>query len=92
MDIQKLLENDLKVYIDVNEDRLADGTVLPCAITWEDGMRYEIDQIMDIRKAASLKCGGAGLRYTVRIGESVTYMWFEENRWFVKRKEARQAA
>ena len=92
MDIQKLLENDLKVYVDVNEDRLADGTVLPRSITWEDEVTYAIDQIMDIRKAASLKCGGAGLRYQVRIGDSITYMWFEEDRWFVKRKVEKQAA
>jgi len=78
--------------VDVLEDRLKVGTVLPRAITWEDGQTYPVDQIMDIRKAASLKCGGAGLRYQVRIGESVTYMWFEVDRWFVKRREGWQAA
>ena len=86
--LEKLLENELKVYVDVLEDRLKDGTILPRAITWEDGATYTIDQIMDRRKAASLKCGGAGLRYQVRIGETITYMWLEEDRWFVKRRTA----
>jgi len=85
--LEKLLENELKVYVDVLEDRLKDGTILPRAITWEDGATYEIDQIMDRRKAASLKCGGVGLRYQVRIGETITYMWLEEDRWFMKRRE-----
>jgi len=86
--LEKLLTNELKVYIDVNEDRLADGTILPRAITWEDGITYAIDQIMDRRKAASLKCGGAGVRYKVRIGNTMTYMWLEEDKWFVMRRKA----
>jgi len=90
-DLKKLLENELKVYVDVLEDRLKDGTVLPREVTWEDGLAYAIDQIMDIRKAASLKCGGAGIRYQVRIGNSITYMWFEEDKWFVQRRGARAA-
>lgn len=89
--LEKLLSNELKVYVDVLEDRLKDGTILPRSITWEDGLAYPIDQIMDIRKAASLKCGGAGLRYQVRIGDAITYMWLEEDKWFVKRREIRAA-
>jgi hypothetical protein len=88
---EKLLTNELKVYVDVLEDRLKDGTILPREITWEDGMTYAIDQILDKRKAASLKCGGAGLRYKVRIGETVTYMWLEEDKWFVKRRAGEAA-
>ena len=32
--------------------------------------------------------GGAGLRYTVRIGRSTTCLYLEENRWFVERRGA----
>lgn len=78
--------NNVKIYIAVNEDRLPDGTIFPRVITWEDGVRYEIDSIIDIRKAASLRGGGAGIRYLIRIGETETYMWLEEDRWFVERR------
>ena len=36
---------------------------------------------------ASLKAGGAGIRYTCRIAGRVKYIWLEETRWFVEAKE-----
>ena len=84
--IQELLKNDYKVYVAVNEDRDVDGKIIPRIMIWEDGERYEIDEVRDIRRAASLKGGGVGLRYEVRIGNTITYMWLEETRWFVERK------
>jgi hypothetical protein len=57
---------------------------------WEDGNRYGIDRIIDIRPAASLKAGGAGLRYTVRVRSRETYLFYEQERdgakWFMERK------
>jgi hypothetical protein len=81
-------ENHAKVYVAVNEDRLADGTIFPRWITWEDGRRYEIDRVLARQKVASLKGGGAGWRYAVRIEGRVTYLWLEEDRWFVERRRA----
>jgi len=46
VDLEKLLENELKVYVDVLEDQLKNGTILPRAITWGE-RSYMIDQIMD---------------------------------------------
>lgn len=80
------LRNNYKVYISVNEDRLEDGTILPRSIKWEDGVVYEIDRVIEWRRAASTKAGGTGLRYQVRIGGKITYMWLEEDKWFVERK------
>ncbi|MCL2530722.1 MAG: hypothetical protein FWE40_01010 [Oscillospiraceae bacterium] len=80
------MDNTQKVYVAVNEDRLIDGTILPRAITWEDGVRYDIDCVLGCQRAASFKGGGTGIRYEVRIGERVTYLWLEENRWFVERR------
>ena len=84
--IEELLTNDTKVYVAVNEDRDTSGKITPKSMVWEDGIRYEIDEVLDIRRAASLKGGGVGLRYEVRIGNSVTYMWLEDKAWFVERK------
>jgi hypothetical protein len=89
MENEKLLKNEVKVYVTVFEERRKDGTILPRAITWEDGFTYEIERVLDIRPAASLKAGGAGIRYTVRIEGKNTYLWLEDQRYFVERRRAR---
>ena len=35
-----------------------------------------------------MKAGGAGIRYTVEIGAKQTYLYLEEDKWFVERKGA----
>lgn len=65
-----------------------EGRIYPVSVTWEDGRTFEIDRILDIRPAASTKVGGAGIRYTVRIGRTTTYLFLEESRWFVEAKAA----
>ena len=77
----------LKAYVGVNARFEPDGRLFPLYITWEDGKRYKIDRLLDVRRAASLKGGGTGMRYTVRIGRFVTHLYFEDGRWFVERKE-----
>ena len=82
--------SECKVYVDVSEVRLKDGKLYPLSFVWEDGNRYEIDRIIDVRNAASLKAGGAGVRYTVRIRGQDKYMFLEEDlgvtKWFMERK------
>ena len=63
-----------------------DGKLMPLSVTWEDGHEFEIDRVTDIRRAASLKAGGAGIRYTIRIGNTTTYLYLEEDKWFVERR------
>ncbi|WP_330601097.1 hypothetical protein [Caproicibacter fermentans] len=48
---------------------------------------YEIDRVLDVRPAASLKAGGAGIRYTCRIQGREKYLWREQDRWFVESKQ-----
>ena len=48
-----------KVFVDVNANFKADGTIIPLNIKWEDGTVYRIDQIIKVYRAASLKAGGA---------------------------------
>lgn len=75
-----------KVYVEVKVKFFPDGRIEPFSVVWEDGQEYEIDRILDVRRAASLKAGGVGIRYTVRIGRTETYLFLEENRWFVERR------
>jgi hypothetical protein len=63
---------------------LPDGTISPLAIRWDEAHLYEIDRILDVRPAASLKAGGAGIRYTCMILGKQRYIWREEGRWFVE--------
>ena len=93
MELQDYLTNDSKVYVEVNADYKKDGTIFPRSFIWEDGKRYEIDRVLDIRPAASLKAGGIGLRYTVRIRKKEVLMFLEElhgaSRWFMERSQER---
>ena len=34
-----------KVFVDVNANFKADGTIIPLSIKWEDGTVYRIDQV-----------------------------------------------
>ena len=72
-----------------------DGHMRPTSILWEDGTHYEIDRVLDVRPAFAARAGGQGDRYTIRLGEQITYLFFELNvdfgshipgRWFVERK------
>ncbi len=55
-----------KVYVGVLVDHDPKGRILHKVITWEDGTRYVIDMVVDIRQAAS-RVGGQGDRYTIRV-------------------------
>ena len=77
----------MKTYVNVMVIYDQDGNVTPLSIEWEDGRIYEIDQVLDVRKAASTKAGGVGMRYTVKIGRTITYLFFDcFNKWFVEKK------
>lgn len=78
-----------KKYVEVVAQFDVDGTIIPRVIQWDDGTKYEIDRIVDIRPAASLKAGGTGIRYTCRIHGREKYLWLEETKWFVEAKEER---
>lgn len=59
---------DNKVYVDVTAEFSKDGNLVPKSFRWEDGQVYEIERVKDVRRAASLKAGGVGMRYTCVIG------------------------
>ena len=85
----------VKTYVDVKVDFLSDGMMKPREIVF-GGRTFEIDKILDIRPAASLKVGGQGDRYTVVVLNRQSYLFFERSaeisgcrlgRWFVEDKE-----
>lgn len=87
--------NNVKVYVAVKTEFAADGTMFPREITWEDGEKYEIDRVLDIRQASAMRAGGQGDRYTIMVRGCRSYLFFERStnltgnnigRWFVERK------
>ena len=85
-----------KVYVPVRADFREDGTMLPRELTWEDGTKYAIDRVLEIRQAAAQKSGGHGDRYTVMIRGRRCCLFFERSdrpsgnivgRWFVERRQ-----
>lgn len=75
-----------KTYVDVLAKFDCTGNVIPMRIKWEDGRIFLIDNVIDIRRAASIKGGGLGIRYTVVINGKQTYIWRDDDTWFVERK------
>ena len=72
-----------------------DGSILPRELVWEDGSRYVIDRVVDVRPAVAAKAGGQGDRYTIEGNGHMTYLFFERGvkssgnnlgRWFLERK------
>lgn len=77
----------MKQYVSVTAKFDPDGNILPLKINWDDGRTFDIDRITDIRYAASLKAGGAGIRYTCRIKQNEKYLFLEDNRWFINNEK-----
>lgn len=85
----------IKVYVPVEVAFRADGVMLPRVITWEDGKRFTVDRVSDIRPAVALRAGGQGDRYTIWVNGQQSYLFFERStnqtgnnigKWFVERK------
>ncbi len=95
--MQTTTAKSVKVYVPVKAEFAADGTLFPKVITWEDGEKYEIDRVLDIRQAPAMKAGGQGDRYTVMVRGKQSYLFFERStnlvgnnigRWFVERRKS----
>jgi len=76
---------DDKIYVDVIALHRKDGSLKPLVILWENGVKYAIDKVTQVVPAASMKAGGAGIRYTCRISGQLRYLFLEEKRWFIER-------
>ncbi len=61
------------------------GNKNPKTITYND-REYTIDRVLEVKNCASFKAGGLGERYTIRIEDSITYLYYEMGRWFVEEK------
>lgn len=75
-----------KVYVDVLAEFTKDGLLIPKQITWEDGRKYEITRVVDIKRMASTKAGGVGERYLCVVNNKKVSLYYEDNNmWFMER-------
>ena len=89
MEAGELERKDLKQYVAVEARFDEGGGVRPLCVIWEDGRRFPVDRVMDVRRAASLKAGGTGLRYRCLIGGRERNLFYEDPRWFVEMQAPR---
>ncbi|MCC8122033.1 MAG: hypothetical protein LIO58_00595 [Oscillospiraceae bacterium] len=82
-----------KTYVKVNAQFDTAGHVMPTSLCVGDS-EYVVDRVLEIKKAASMKVGGLGLRYLVSISSDELevynkrcHLWFEYGQdpemWFV---------
>lgn len=71
-------------YVEMVAHFDTDGKLTPMQLIWSDGRKYEIDRVLEVRRAAALKAGGYGIRYTVNILGRQRYLFFDDTRWFVE--------
>jgi len=68
----------------------------PDSVKWKDGRIFEIDRVLDVRRAAS-EAGSMGVRFTVGIMGQVRFLFFEDAysdtgraRWFIESAAIKQ--
>lgn len=85
-----------KIYVEVLATFKREGLLLPREIVWEDGRRFPVDKVLDLRPAAAQKAGGQGDRYTILVGGRLSFLFFEHSaalegtrvgRWFVEKRD-----
>lgn len=76
----------IKKYVEVTARYDCAGNIRPLLIRWEDGRIFEVDRILEVRRAHSPLAGGGGMRYTCRIFNQKTYLYLDQGRWFVEAK------
>ena len=74
-----------RIDLAVNVRHETSGKAVPTSIIWEDGRVFEIDKVLDIRKAASLKGGGIGTSYICKICCKTVIIFNDNGLWFLER-------
>ncbi len=72
-----------KKYVDVILRNDAEGNIRPLTIILDD-KEYEITRVKNKCRAASTKVGGCGMRYTIVVYGKESFLFHEEDRWFIE--------
>lgn len=74
-----------RIELNIIVQHLPNGQAIPKTIIWEDGRKFPIDKVLDIRKAAATKCGGIGIRYICKICGKEVAIFDEDGVWFLEK-------
>ena len=74
-----------KVFVEVEIRISPEGEVRPLRLKFED-QTFEIDRLKQKTRAHATRVGGTGIRYTVVICGTETFLFEDEGRWFVEAK------
>lgn len=77
--------NYKKTFVDVILRQDKTGKTHPLSLVFDD-VSYQITRVKDVRRAASTKVGGTGIRYTIEVLGKESYLYEDEGRWFVEGK------
>ena len=70
-----------KKYVSVNADVDSDGVIRPLRILWDDGRQWEVTKVLHTCTASHNEF--EGIRYTIKIGRAVKYLYRDGQRWYV---------
>ncbi len=79
-----------KMYVKVRADYLLGGEIIPVRFKLPDGKSYNVNKVLDVREAPSLKAGGQGTRYTCLLrgadgyGDKNIYLFHDQDNWFIE--------
>ena len=76
-----------KQYVEVLATHHIDGSIRPRTIILADGPIFDIDEVKHVTRAKTKMTGEVALRYTVKIKNQETYLFQDDDRWFVEMKE-----
>lgn len=75
----------IKTYVEAIIKVLPDGQKRPMIIVFENRKKYAVDRVRRITRACATKVGGTGIRYTVEILGTTTFLFEDdEGHWFVE--------
>lgn len=77
-----------KAYVPVNADIDKEGVIHPRFILWDNGLVFQIEDILYKCRASSKKVGGGGIRYTILVKGHQSFLFQEGTKWFVEAKES----
>ena len=75
-------ENVCSEYIGVMCEHMPNGTLRPVFFRTEESDWIPIDRVTDVRRAASLKHGGQGMRYSCYVCDRLIYLFHDREYWF----------
>lgn len=73
----------MKITVEVSAVFDKDGRITPKKIYLDD-QSFDVCRITDVRRAASLRSGGTGIRYTCLIDGRESYLFNDDGVWFVE--------